>query len=65
MPVTDILESSTNCRESLEAAQHASLQRVAAAIARAVREGVDAERYVVKDGVVRLAEGSRMAAGDT
>jgi len=64
MPVTDVLEASTNRRESLEAAQHASLQRVAAAIARAVRAGVEAGRYEVVEGVVRLAGDSRMSAGD-
>ena len=53
----------TERQQSLEAAQDASLERVASAVARAVRAGIDAGRYEVVGGVVRIADGSRMERG--
>ena len=43
---------STTTYQSVEETQQAALQALAAAIARAVRAGLDSGRYVVEDGVV-------------
>jgi len=52
-----------NRHPSLETAQQASLHTIAAAIARAVREGLEGGRFVVVDGIVRGEDASTIAAG--
>ena len=54
----DLTIRTTEKHDSLAAAREASMQRVASAIARAVRAGIDAGRYVVVDGVVKIADKS-------
>lgn len=41
--------------DSIEEAQQAAMQALAAAIARAVRAGLESGRYIVRDGVVILS----------
>ena len=54
-------EETTNRYPSLEEAQRASLQKVASAIAQAVREGLKSGRFIVVDGVVVPAESSSLS----
>lgn len=44
---------------SLEEARRAALQPIAAAVARAIRAGIESGRYVVADGIVVLAGKSK------
>jgi hypothetical protein len=59
---TQWTEATTNRHSSLEAAQRSSLQALGGAIARAVRAGLESGRFVVVDGVVRLAESSTICS---
>ena len=60
----DLTIRTTEKYDSLTAAREASMQRVASAIARAVRAGIDAGRYVVVDGVVKVVDASRIEMRD-
>jgi hypothetical protein len=56
-------ESGGDNHPTLELAQRASLQDIASVVARIVRNGIAQGRFVVQDGIVRLAEEATMDTG--
>ena len=61
--IDNIEEKSTDRFCSLEAAQRAGLEAIAGSLAQAVRANLKSGRYVVDDGVVRVAEMSTIESG--
>lgn len=60
--MTDLEIRGTNRYDSLDAAQRASIQAIAARVAHSVRAGIQNGSFAVIDGVVRLAGTSKMDA---